>query len=82
VLSEFGLQLPPEVEIRVADSNQKTRYIVLPVRPEGTEGWSEDQLAEIVTRDCLIGVAVPKPGKTQNDKRPVHPAVHPFHHGH
>lgn len=82
VLSEFGLQLPPEVEIRVVDSNQKTRYIVLPVRPEGTEGWTEDQLTEIVTRDCLIGVALPRPGKTQNDKRPIHPAVHPVQHGH
>ncbi|MBI1421871.1 MAG: thiocyanate hydrolase subunit gamma [Gammaproteobacteria bacterium] len=82
VLSEFGLQLPADVEIRVVDSNQKTRYIVLPVRPEGTEGWTEDQLTEIVTRDCLIGVAAPRPGKTQNDKRPVHPAVHPVQHGH
>ena len=76
------MQLPPDVDIRVVDSNQKTRYVVLPVRPAGTEGWSEDQLAEIVTRDCLIGVAVPKPGVKVNAKRPVHPAVHPVHHGH
>ena len=82
VLAEFGLQLPPDVEIRVADSTQKTRYMVLPVRPAGTEGWSEDQLAEIVTRDCLIGVAVPKPGVTSNTKRPIHAAVHPVHHHH
>ncbi|MHB8256140.1 MAG: thiocyanate hydrolase subunit gamma [Acidiferrobacterales bacterium] len=82
VLSEFGLQLPPEVQIRVADSNQKTRYIVLPVRPAGTEGWTEDQLTEIVTRDCLIGVAVPKPGVKSNIKLPVHKAVHPVQHGH
>lgn len=82
VLAEFGLQLDPDVEIRVADSNQKTRYIVLPVRPAGTEGWTEDQLAEIVTRDCLIGVAVPKPGVTANQKRPVRPAIHPVHHDH
>lgn len=80
VLSEFGLQLPEDVEIRVVDSNQKSRFIVLPVRPEGTEGWTEDQLTEIVTRDCLIGVAVPKPGKTQNDPRPVHPAKDPYKH--
>lgn len=80
VLSEFGLQLPEEVEVRVADSNQKSRFIVLPVRPEGTEGWTEDQLAEIVTRDCLIGVAVPKPGKTAVDKRPIHPAINPVGH--
>lgn len=80
VLTEFGLQLPSDVEIRVADSNQKTRYMVLPVRPEGTEGWTEDQLAEIVTRDCLIGVAVPKPGVTSNVKWNVHKAVHPVEH--
>ena len=80
VLSEFGLQLPEDVEIRVEDSNQKSRFIVLPVRPEGTEGWSEDQLAAIVTRDCLIGVAVPKPGKTKNDERPVAKAAKPYHH--
>ncbi|MBT3046677.1 MAG: thiocyanate hydrolase subunit gamma [Candidatus Thiodiazotropha sp.] len=80
VLAEFGLQLPDDVEVRVEDSNQKSRFIVLPVRPEGTEGWSEDQLAEIVTRDCLIGVAMPKPGQTANDPRPVRPAVNPYHH--
>jgi len=82
VLTEFGLQLPSEVTIRVADSNQKTRYIVMPVRPEGTEGWTEDQLTEIVTRDCLIGVAVPKPGITTNVKLPVRKAIHPVHHDH
>ena len=82
VLAEFGLILPPEVNVRVVDSNQKTRYIVLPVRPEGTEGWTEDQLAEIVTRDCLIGVAMPKPGTTSNVKLPVRKAVNPVEHGH
>lgn len=80
VLAEFGLQLSEEVEVRVVDSNQKTRYIVMPERPEGTEGWSEDQLTEIVTRDCLIGTALPKPGKTANDKRYVRPAVNPYGH--
>jgi thiocyanate hydrolase gamma subunit len=80
VLAEFGLQLSEEVEVRVVDSNQKTRYIVMPERPEGTEGWSEDQLTEIVTRDCLIGVALPKPGKTSNDKRYVRPAINPYGH--
>jgi hypothetical protein len=54
----------------------------MPVRPEGTEGWTEDQLAEIVTRDCLIGVAVPKPGVTSNGKRPVLKANRPVHHDH
>ena len=82
VLAEFGLQLPPEVQIRVVDSNQKTRYIVMPERPAGTEGWTEDQLAEIVTRDCLIGVAVPKPGVTANALRPVRKAVNPVDHHH
>jgi len=80
VLAEFGLQLDENVEVRVVDSNQKTRYIVMPERPEGTEGWSEDQLTEIVTRDCLIGTALPKPGKTANDKRYVRPAVNPYGH--
>ncbi len=80
VLAEMGLQLPEDVQIRVVDSNQKSRMIVLPVRPEGTDGWSEDQLAEIVTRDCLIGVAQPKPGVTTNMKRPIRPAVNPYGH--
>jgi thiocyanate hydrolase gamma subunit len=82
VLQEFGLQLPNDVDVRVVDSNQKSRFIVLPVRPEGTEGWTEEQLAEIVTRDCLIGVAVPKPGVTTNVKLPVRPAANPVHTGH
>ena len=80
VLSEFGLQLSDDVEVRVVDSNQKSRFIVLPVRPQGTEGWSEDQLTEIVTRDCLIGVALPKPGKTANDPRPIRKALKPYSH--
>lgn len=78
VLGEFGLNVPEDVEIRVEDSNSKHRFAVLPVRPAGTEGWSEDQLAEIATRDCLIGVALPKPGVTSNASRPVHAAVHPI----
>jgi thiocyanate hydrolase subunit gamma len=77
VLTEFGLQLPEDVEVRVEDSNQKHRFMVLPVRPAGTEGWSEDQLTEIVTRDCLIGVALPKPGVTTNAVRTVQPAIRP-----
>jgi thiocyanate hydrolase subunit gamma len=77
VLAEFGLYLPEDVEVRVEDSNSKHRFMVLPVRPDGTEGWSEEQLAEIVTRDCLIGVALPKPGVTANAVRPVHPAIRP-----
>jgi thiocyanate hydrolase subunit gamma len=77
VLGEFGLHLPEDVEIRIEDSNQKHRFLVLPVRPAGTDGWSEDQLAEIVTRDCLIGVALPKPGVTWNAVRVVRPAIRP-----
>ncbi len=57
VLKEMGLVLPPEVEIRVWDTTADTRYMVLPARPPHTEGWSEERLAAIVTRDSLIGVA-------------------------
>jgi nitrile hydratase subunit alpha len=57
VLREMGLDLPPEVEIRVWDTTADTRYMVLPERPAGTTGWSEGRLAELVTRDSLIGVA-------------------------
>jgi nitrile hydratase len=60
VLREFGLELPEETTIRVWDSSAEVRYIVLPMRPEGTEELDEDQLAELVTRDCMIGVAVPR----------------------
>jgi nitrile hydratase subunit alpha len=60
VLREFGLELPDDVTVRVHDSTADMRYIVLPARPEGTEGWSEEDLAAVVTRDCMIGVAVPK----------------------
>ena len=62
MLAEFGLDVPDEVEIRVWDSSADLRYIVLPMRPEGTEGMSEEELADIVTRDCMIGVAVPRVG--------------------
>jgi nitrile hydratase subunit alpha len=59
VLREFGLELAEEVEVRVWDSSAEVRYLVLPMRPEGTEGWSEERLAGIVTRDCMVGTAVP-----------------------
>ena len=59
VLGEFGLFLSQEIKIRVHDSTADMRYLVLPMRPAGTEGWSEERLASIVTRDCMIGVAVP-----------------------
>ena len=60
VLREFGLELPQDTQIRVHDSTADMRYLVLPMRPAGTDGWSEEQLAAIVHRDCMIGVAVPK----------------------
>ena len=57
VLREFGLALPEEVEVRVWDSTSEVRYLVLPERPPGTEGLGEAELAELVTRDSMIGVA-------------------------
>ena len=60
VLREFGLDLPDDVTVRVHDSTADMRYLVLPLRPAGTEGWSEERLAALVTRDTMIGVAVPK----------------------
>jgi nitrile hydratase len=62
VLAEFGLQIPEAVQIRVHDSTADMRYLVLPMRPKGTEGWDEARLAGIVTRDSMIGVAVPTVG--------------------
>ena len=60
VLAEFGAELPEEVEVRVHDSTADLRYIVLPRRPDGTEGMDEDALAALVTRDSLIGTAPAK----------------------
>ncbi|MBI3769277.1 MAG: nitrile hydratase subunit alpha [Deltaproteobacteria bacterium] len=57
LLREMGLDLPEGVTIRVWDTTAETRYMVLPLRPPGTEGWSEEQLAGIVTREAMIGVA-------------------------
>jgi nitrile hydratase len=59
VLAEFGVELPKGVEVRVHDSTADLRYIVLPMRPKGTRDWSEEQLAGIVTRDSMVGTAVP-----------------------
>lgn len=56
VMREFGLELSDEVEVQVHDSTADIRYIVMPLRPAGTEGWSEAELAKLVTRDSLIGV--------------------------
>jgi len=59
VLAELGLSIPDTVQIRVHDSTADMRYLVLPMRPKGTEGWDEARLARIVSRDSMIGVAVP-----------------------
>jgi nitrile hydratase subunit alpha len=60
VLADFGVMLPDDVEMRVWDSTAEVRYLVLPVRPAGTEGWTEEQLATLVTRDSMIGTGVPR----------------------
>ena len=55
VLAEFGVALAPETQIRIWDSTAETRFLVVPMRPEGTEGWNEEALAELVTRDSMVG---------------------------
>ena len=60
VLREFGTVIPEHVTLRVHDSNADMRYVVVPMRPAGTEGWSEEELEKIITRDALVGVTVPK----------------------
>jgi nitrile hydratase len=60
VLADFGVTLPKNTEIRVWDSTAETRFLVLPLRPAGTEGWSEERLAELVTRDSMIGTGLAK----------------------
>ena len=60
VLGEFGPELPEDIRVQVHDSTADMRYLVLPRRPEGTEGWDAEALAGIVSRDCMIGVAVPQ----------------------
>ena len=59
VMREFGLELEDGVEVRVLDSTADVRYLVLPQRPAGTEGWSEEELARLVTRDSMVGVSRP-----------------------
>ncbi len=64
VLGDFGVTLPEGTDIRVWDSTAETRFLVLPMRPAGTEGWSEDRLAALVTRDSMVGTGLPKhPGE-------------------
>ena len=64
VLADFGVTLPKDTEIRVWDSTAETRFLVLPMRPPGTDGWSEERLADLVTRDSMIGTGLAlAPGK-------------------
>jgi nitrile hydratase len=60
VLKDFGVELPGEIDIRVWDSTAEVRYFVLPMRPANTDGWSEQQLAGLVTRDSMIGTGIAK----------------------
>ena len=60
VLVDFNVSLPSDIKIRVWDSTAETRFMVVPTRPEGTEGWSEERLAKLVTRDSMIGTGLPK----------------------
>jgi nitrile hydratase len=60
VLADFGVALSKDTEIRVWDSTAETRFMVLPMRPAGTEGWSEERLADLVTRDSMIGTGLPR----------------------
>jgi nitrile hydratase len=59
VLADFGVTLPEGQSVRVWDSTAEVRYLVLPERPAGTEGWSQEQLATLVTRDAMIGTGLP-----------------------
>ena len=61
MLAEFGMELEPGIEIRVHDSTAEQRYLVLPLRPDGTDGWDVDALAALVTRNSMIGTGRPLP---------------------
>jgi nitrile hydratase len=68
VLNDFGIDLPKDTEVRVWDSTAETRFIVLPMRPAGTEGWSEEKLADLVTRDSMIGTGLAlNPGQKKTE---------------
>jgi nitrile hydratase len=60
VLAEFGMELADDVAIRVVDSTAELRYLVLPLRPEGTDGWPAERLSELVTRNAMIGTGSPR----------------------
>lgn len=61
MLAEFGTVLAPDVEVRVHDSTSELRFIVIPQRPRGTDGWTEEQLRPLVTRDSMLGVSFALP---------------------
>ena len=66
VLADFGVTLPAETRIRVWDSTAETRFLVLPMRPAGTDGWSEERLAALVTRNSMVGTGLPlRPDETK-----------------
>ena len=66
VLADFGVALPSGTDIRIWDSTAETRFLVVPMRPAGTESWSEEQLASLVTRDCMVGTGLAKsPGENK-----------------
>ena len=67
VLAEFGVTLPAGTEVRIWDSTAETRFLVVPMRPAGTEGWSEDALAALVTRDSMVGTGLPKPPEAESE---------------
>jgi nitrile hydratase len=60
VLADFGVRLPAETQIRIWDSTAETRFLVVPMRPAGTDDWSEEQLATLVTRDSMVGTGLAK----------------------
>jgi nitrile hydratase len=61
LLAELGTTLGPDTVVRVWDSTAETRYLVLPMRPAGTDGWDEQRLVSLVNRNCMIGVGIPTP---------------------
>jgi len=71
VLADFGVELPKDVEVRVHDSTADLRYLVLPMRPKGTRGWTEAELARLVTRDSMIGTAVVATPSKPPPRRPT-----------
>jgi nitrile hydratase len=66
VLAEFGVSLHAAIDVRIWDSTAETRFLVVPMRPAGTEGWSEEALAALVTRDSMVGTGLPKPPDEAN----------------